>query len=619
MQWVDALSLFRSLGSRVAALGCVIGIALAALGALLIQSTTQVREGFAWVAHTQQVLQNIAEPVDELRRAESDLRGTIISGDATWTRDIETRLTKAERGLARLWALTADDPLGQQRRARSLQQAVAARAAHLREGLRINMRAVPTAEGLEAQRARESRRLMAEVDRQRAEMIAHEQAKLADRLAASERHLHWNRRLVLVGGAIVGAVILLMSMLVVRSLRQPILLMLKAMERLGSGDTSARIAVEQIRAREFRKLAWGYNDMVERLDRAVERQRHSDEELQTINLQLRARSDALHARSGVVEQLSAMAHRMHAANTDEELAEVIECFVPDILPNLPGAIYAHNNSRNRLVRVAAWGELRAAEESFGPGECWALRLGQSHIVSPGRREIRCKHLGDAGEAHHCEPLLAGGEVIGSIYLMGVVDAEDRFRLGSLAENIASALLNHRLRRNLREQTIRDPLTNLFNRRYLEEALSLEVTRAARARSELTLVMCDVDHFKRFNDEFGHDAGDHVLQTVAAEMRNQFRDGDIVCRFGGEEFTIIAPGVNSAMLAPRIERLRLAIANLQLRHGQRALGPVSMSFGLADFAGSDVSGPELILRADEALYRAKREGRNRAVLAERAAA
>jgi GGDEF domain-containing protein len=245
---------------------------------------------------------------------------------------------------------------------------------------------------------------------------------------------------------------------------------------------------------------------------------------------------------------------MQAARTDDELAQIIRVFVPQVLPDIPGALYAHNNSRNCLVPVASWGDIVVPDDGFAPERCWALRRGQSHSVVDPRRDIVCAHVAE-GEVYHCEPLLAGGEVIGVLYLRGRIEAENRFRMNVLTENIASALVNHRLQRSLREQTIRDPLTSLFNRRYMEEALKLEIARASRSGNPLSLVMCDVDHFKRFNDEFGHDAGDAVLQQVAAEMRSRFRDGDVVCRFGGEEFTIIAPGTTAEALAKRVDIVR----------------------------------------------------------------
>jgi diguanylate cyclase (GGDEF)-like protein len=216
--------------------------------------------------------------------------------------------------------------------------------------------------------------------------------------------------------------------------------------------------------------------------------------------------------------------------------------------------------------------------------------------------------------YHCEPLLAGGEVIGVLYLQGVVGTESRFRLTVLSENIASALVNHRLQRGLREQTIRDPLTGLFNRRYMEETLALEIARATRSGNPLCLIMCDIDHFKRFNDEFGHDAGDAVLQTVAAELRSRFREGDVVCRFGGEEFTVIAPSTSTEAIASRAEFVRQTISEIAVQQGGRTLGSVTMSFGIAAWeSGMDREGISLIKAADVALYDAKQQGRNRVVV------
>jgi diguanylate cyclase (GGDEF)-like protein len=241
------------------------------------------------------------------------------------------------------------------------------------------------------------------------------------------------------------------------------------------------------------------------------------------------------------------------------------------------------------------------------------------VEEPGS-DIVCGHVADLEARYHCEPLLAGGEVIGTLYLLDKVEAESRFRLSIMAENIASALVNQRLQRGLREQTIRDPLTALFNRRYMEETLALEIARASRSGAPLSVIMCDVDHFKRFNDEFGHDAGDAVLQAVAAEMQRLFRDGDVVCRYGGEEFTIIVPGCSVEILTERVERVRQAITELNVQRAGVTLGATSMSFGIARWDESMArDGSTLVQAADAALYRAKREGRNRAVFDYREAA
>ena len=202
-----------------------------------------------------------------------------------------------------------------------------------------------------------------------------------------------------------------------------------------------------------------------------------------------------------------------------------------------------------------------------------------------------------------------------IYIEGPIAGESRYRLGVLMESIALALVNDNLRSRLREQSIRDPLTKLFNRRYMEEALALESGRAERSGAPLSIVMCDVDHFKRFNDGHGHEAGDILLAAVAGLIQSHFRTGDIVCRYGGEEFTVIAPGACSALVQERVEALRMAIRDLTIDHHGRKLGPVTMSFGIDTWSvGGDRSMSTLVLEADRALFKAKRLGRDRMEIA-----
>jgi diguanylate cyclase (GGDEF)-like protein len=438
-----------------------------------------------------------------------------------------------------------------------------------------------------------------------------------ERSAAAERRLANGKWLALIGASVVVLLVLTTFALLIRAIRRPLATMMRAMGELGSGERDNRIATS-MGSEEFNHLARGYNAMADRLTLAVADRQQSEERLQIVNTELQRNSRALRERGDVIELLGGMAHRMQAARTDEELAAIIRVFVPRVLPGLPGALYAHNNSRNLLTLVETWGELNTRQESFAPESCWALRRGQSHSVPAPGQDIVCAHV-DKDEVYHCEPLLAGGEVIGVLYIRGLVAAEDRFQLTVLTENIASALVNHRLQRSLREQTIRDPLTGLFNRRYMEEALTLEIARSSRSGAPLSVVMCDVDHFKRFNDEFGHDAGDAVLQAVASEMRSRFREGDVVCRYGGEEFTIIAPGTTADALVQRVEMVRHAIGEINIRQKGRTLGTTSMSFGIATWAaGMAKDGSTLVQAADEALYEAKRTGRNRTSVSEKAA-
>ena len=606
-----------SLSNRIVVLCSILCLMLAVLAGLLLDGSAQMRGSLTWVTHSAQVLKTANRALGHLQQAESGQRGFVLTRDPEFGKAVAAEIAASKRDAAELVRLTADNP-AQSERSRQIRMLIEDRGAHLAESAELT-RAGDFAGAQALTASGRGRNLMVLVEARVGDLLNEERALSVSRMAAVERRLNYIRWLVMIGTPLAVVAIALMAAALIRRIRRPVDAMMTVMGQLGAGDRSARIDAV-MESSEFERLAGGYNAMAEELQAAVADQVVSEERLRLANLELSTNADVLRERGEVIELLGGMAHRMQAARTDEELASIIRVFVPRVLPEIPGALYAHNNSRNLLVPIAAWAGIEVEPAGFAPDQCWALRRGQSHFVVEPGSDIVCAHVGAEADHYHCEPLLAGGEVIGVLYLRGVVGAENRFRLTVLTENIASALVNHRLQRGLREQTIRDPLTGLFNRRYMEETLALEIARATRTGSPLSVVMCDVDHFKRFNDEFGHEAGDAVLQAVAAEMRSRFRDGDVVCRFGGEEFTIIAPGSSAGVLAKRVEAVRQAISELMVSQGGRTLGSTTMSFGIATWEESmERDGSTLVKAADAALYRAKRDGRNRVVLDARAEA
>jgi diguanylate cyclase (GGDEF)-like protein len=183
-----------------------------------------------------------------------------------------------------------------------------------------------------------------------------------------------------------------------------------------------------------------------------------------------------------------------------------------------------------------------------------------------------------------------------------------------AEQVGQSLANLRLREALRDQSIRDPLTGLYNRRYLEETLDREIRRAVRSEQLLGILMLDLDHFKKFNDTYGHDAGDTVLRDTAAFLTRCVRAEDIVCRFGGEEFVIILPLADIQTTQARAERIRSKLRELTILHQGKAVGLVTVSVGVAELPQHGMTPKTLLEAADAALYVAKREGRDRVVVA-----
>jgi diguanylate cyclase (GGDEF)-like protein len=188
------------------------------------------------------------------------------------------------------------------------------------------------------------------------------------------------------------------------------------------------------------------------------------------------------------------------------------------------------------------------------------------------------------------------------------DSRQRLAI-SAASQIALSLASLQLRETLREQSIRDPLTRLFNRRFLEESLERELQLASRKKHSLAVLFLDLDHFKRFNDTFGHDAGDLVLQSIADLFRTFFRSTDICCRYGGEEFAIILPEASAQAAAVRADALRSEIKRLRLQYKGQALGPLSLSAGVAAFPEHGSTSDELLKIADQCLYESKASGRD----------
>jgi diguanylate cyclase (GGDEF)-like protein len=196
-----------------------------------------------------------------------------------------------------------------------------------------------------------------------------------------------------------------------------------------------------------------------------------------------------------------------------------------------------------------------------------------------------------------------------------LDSKERLA-HTVAEHIALAFANLRLRETLRVQSVRDPLTGLFNRRYMEESLERELRRSARHRRSLGVLLLDLDHFKTFNDTFGHGAGDILLRELGHFLQGNVRGEDISCRYGGEEFALILPDAPLDSTLQRAEQLREQVRQLQVTHHGRALGAVSVSIGVAVYPQHGASAEELLAAADRALYQAKAGGRNRVELAGR---
>lgn len=355
----------------------------------------------------------------------------------------------------------------------------------------------------------------------------------------------------------------------------------------------------------------------------VTERRRSEAAVRDAEGKLRERLADVERLNREVAQLTELTNLLQVCATRQEAFEVLAHAAPELFHGTDGAVYTFVPSRDVVKLIASWGRF-APPATIDPSDCWGLRRGHLHTVK-GNHGLRCPHTpADSNGNQLCMPLIAQGEVLGLLHLRCTTESNRQQHEGpddgaphrsherlaaAAAKQIALALANLELRAELQAQSIRDPLTNLYNRRYLDETLTRELHRAERANTPVSLLMIDIDRFKTFNDTYGHDAGDAALRQVAVTMRELVRAEDVVCRFGGEEFTIVMAGVNTAEAATRSEHLRTAIHEAEVDwHGQ-PLGTITASFGVATYPHHAGTKADLLRAADAALYRAKDSGRN----------
>ena len=358
--------------------------------------------------------------------------------------------------------------------------------------------------------------------------------------------------------------------------------------------------------------------------------RRAEREQRDANRALQQWSQKLERMNVEMKLHSEMNDLLQTCRSLDEAFKVAGRYGHRLFPSDCGAIYVISHSRTVVEAVSTWGDPAPEITVFGPEDCWALRRGRTHVVEEATVGLSCGHLAPAERGGSlCVPMMAHGEAIGMLHLRSQpaesLDAlapaalpEAKQRLAhTVAEHIALAFANLRLRETLRVQSVRDPLTGLFNRRYMEESLERELRRSARHHRQLAVLFLDLDHFKTFNDTFGHGAGDTLLRELGHFLQTHVRGEDIACRYGGEEFALILPDTESASTLRRADELREQVRSIQVDHHGHSLGAVSISIGIALYPDHGSSSEQLMAAADDALYQAKARGRNRVEMAETA--
>lgn len=337
--------------------------------------------------------------------------------------------------------------------------------------------------------------------------------------------------------------------------------------------------------------------------------------------QLKANALALERSNNEVRLLGRMSETLQSCRNLEEAYDVLTKFANQLFPEESGALYILESERNLLQLVSFWGEFWSTVDSISPEDCWGMRRGRMHSFRDPMVDVQCSHLGESGDYHYyCLPLMARSETLGMLHLRMAILSESEggqsaqelkeHLLVSMGEHMALAIANLRLRNQLHNLSTRDALTGVYNRRFMEESLFREILQAERSRRSIGIIMLDIDFFKRFNDTYGHEVGDLLLVEVGRFLREQVRGGDIVCRYGGEEFIVIMPGAGEQDTETRAERLRLGIHAITLPQLPAPQARISASLGVAVYPVDGADGQRVLKSADNALYQAKHAGRDR---------
>lgn len=530
----------------------------AAIGLLVLvavfgyRSTLQAEQQHQQVLHTYEIIERLVDVVSDLKDVQAAQRGFVITGQDDYLAPYEAAKPRINAARAELERSLADSP-EQERRLKEVMGEIDKRV-RLADQIIATYRQEGEAAAVALVLTGNGNREMEHIRTLVTTMIAKERGLLADRQRRAEQTA---RHVALIGslGLLICAGVLTAVFLLIRQENH--------LRQRTQQSLEASLAIQQQMSRD----------------------------------------------SGAIGQLGEFLRSSRRLN---EAYDICSRALPHILPGSSGAIAVFDEQRMDLHVAATWGftSRLSVGQTLEPDCCWALRRGQLHRSSAQGSTPACGHElpSDAGSV--CLPMQAHGETLG-IFITDVGGAgEDAQRLDRIVEQISLGVASLRIQQRIWEQSVRDPMTDLFNRRYTEPTLQREIGRANRDGAALSVLLLDVDHFKRVNDEHGHDGGDAVLKQVASLIRGAVRTEDIACRYGGEEFLVILPGCDLEQGEEWAERLRERLASTRLKvDGDRHI-PVTASIGIASFPRHADTGAGLISAADAALYAAKAAGRNR---------
>lgn len=428
------------------------------------------------------------------------------------------------------------------------------------------------------------------------------------------------RRILMVSGlALVLSI--LGSYLFVQTLTTPIKRLAESANRISRGDLTYTANI--VRDDEIGVLSRAFNNMVEQLRDQI---KNLEQRVADRTSELTGKLGELEKQNQEFETIKSMGDMLQACRSTDEIYSVISKSAQNLFPDSSGNILILDTQYNSIEFAGAWGRASTRPPaSLDSNDCWSLRRGTIYAMQNVQFNQVCPHvdrdvLGNG--SYICVPMIAQGETLGILHVIlhgdGTAQSGENITVsmkrlaGTVAEHAGLSLANMQLQQTLHSQSIRDPLTGLFNRRYMEEVLVQAQHRALRQKSSVGIIILDVDHFKGFNDRYGHEAGDVVLRELGTMLMKHFREGDIACRFGGEEFVVVLPDASKQNCIQRAEALRKEIeTGLRIKWRNNDL-VITISCGVSVFPEDGVTAKDALEGADSALLRAKQEGRNRVI-------
>ena len=355
--------------------------------------------------------------------------------------------------------------------------------------------------------------------------------------------------------------------------------------------------------------------------RDITSQKEAEAALQELNGRMAQSLNEIQQRNRETALLNELSHMLQSCQSAPEAYGIIAELSKQLFPQTAGAIYLLSESQTQINAIASWGKLSSTGEMFNRDNCKALRRSPTRQLNVDQLGMCCLYFAQQPSVTYCLPIQVQGETLGIFHLRSTSEEnlpENKRQLAyTVVEQSEMALSNLKLREALLEQSIRDPLTELYNRRYMEEALNQQLSRVTRQLHPLGLIMIDIDLCKNFNDTHGHAAGDSLLRELGRLLQSHIRGGDVACRYGGEEFLLIMPDASLEAAHQRAVLLQQEAKKLRVQDVGQSLDGITLSLGVAIYPEHGRSIDSVLRAADAALYRAKQEGRDRVVVAERA--